>query len=406
MGSKPGNVNRSWGTLFALLFTLACIQAADAQGFNPQANQNSGAINATAGNTEDLDAALRQQIDILVQTRMQEQSIPGYSLSVVKDGRIILHNSYGLANIDQRRPTTNETVFGLASVTKTFTAFCLLSLVDKGLVGLDDPLDKYLNGLGDQYKKLTIRQLASMAAGVPSNIGEQRPWTQQYEQLVHTPLLSEPGSKYLYSNYSYRLLGSVIESVTGKPYLEVVRETMLIPFGMNSTGTTVTLGQTGLVAQTYGDNNGAGPLRAIPFRDPAAQFSAGMLESSSDDMLKYALALMRREILSPTAYQTLWYERPPLTTGEPSKWAFGWGSKISPIYGGARTVSMNGGVPGVASSMILLPERNSCVVALCNLRKPPVYKIATEVAILVFGSKNGQPAEPEAEGSSMEASDD
>lgn len=342
----------------------------------------------TAGDaSQETDNALRQQIDNLVLARMAEQNIPGYSLSVVKNGKLILNNGYGFADVSQRTPATTRTVFGLASVTKTFTAFCLLSLVDKGMIGLDDTLDRYLKGLGDEYKKLTIRQLASMVAGVPPTIGQQRPWNQQFDQLVHTPLLSQPGSTYKYSNYSYRLLGSVIEAVTGKRYLEVVNETILIPFGMTTTGTDQTLRGTGLVAQVYGDNNGNGPLRAIPFRDPDVQFSAGMLSSSNDDMLKYALALMNRRVLSPAAYQTMWYERPPLTTGQASRWAFGWGSKISQLYGGARTVSMNGGVPGVASTMILLPEQNSCVVALCNLRKPPVYRIATDVAALVFGNK-------------------
>ena len=133
-----------------------------------------------------------------------------------------------------------------------------------------------------------------------------------------------------------------------------------------------------------------------------------MLASNSDDMLKYALALMKGQVLTPDAYQTLWYDRPPLTTGELSNWAFGWGSnKIAPAYGGAKAVSMNGGIPGVASTMILLPEKNSAVVALCNLRKPPVYKIAKEVAALAFGRKGAvaQPVEAESE-SIPGASDD
>lgn len=384
-----------------LIATVACSSpdAAQAQDFIRPVQAPGQFAAGTAGNTGDKDEALRQEIDSLIVQRLREQNIPGYAISVVKNGRLIIHNSYGFQNVEQQRPATNQTAFGLASVTKTFTAFCLLSLVDKGMIGLDDPLEKYLRNLGDEYKKLTIRQLASMVAGVPSNIGEQRPWAQQFDQLVHTPLVSEPGSKFLYSNYSYRLLGSVIESVTGKPYLDYVSETMLVPFGMSNTGTIVTLAQSGLIAQVYGDNNGSVPPHPIPVMNPAAQFSAGMLESTSDDMLKYAEALLSRKVLSPAAYQTLWYERPPLTTGEPSKWAFGWASKIAPLYGNARTVSMNGGVPGVASTIILLPEKNSCVVALCNLRKPPVYKIATEVAALAFGNQSGVPAEQEAEGS-------
>ncbi len=343
-------------------------------------------------NAMDADLQLRlQRIDAMVKDRMQALNMVGYSLTIIKAGKVVFQKPYGYQNLETRQPTTNDTIFGLGSLTKTFTAIALLSLVDKGLVGLEDPLSKYVDGLTPEYKSLTIRQLASMTAGVPSKISQEVVWRDQLDILDHTPLVSQPGSAYLYSNYSYRLLGTVIEKVTKQPYLQVVESTICAPLNMRSTGSTTLLQPTGRVAQAYGDNMGKGPLRAIEYKNPAVQFSAGMLGSNSYDLINYVLGLLNRQILSPEAYKVLWEYRPPLTTGQPSKWAFGWARANNPQLNGQLTLMMNGGVPGVASSIMILPESNSAVIAMSNLRKPPVYQIAKFAAAMAFGNANEQP---------------
>jgi CubicO group peptidase (beta-lactamase class C family) len=349
---------------------------------------------AQPNSATDADMQLRlQRIDAMVNDRMQALNMVGYSLTIIKSGKVVFQKSYGFQNLETRQPATNDTIFGLGSLTKTFTAITLLSLVDKGLVGLDDPLSKYIDGLTPEYKSLTIRQLASMTAGVPSKISQEVAWRDQLDILDHTPLVSQPGSAYLYSNYSYRLLGTVIEKVTKQPYLKVVESTICAPLNMRSTGSTTLLQPTGRLAQAYGDNMGKGPLRSIEYKNPAIQFSAGMLGSTSNDLINYVLGLLNRQILSPEAYKVLWDYRPPLTTGQPSKWAFGWAKGNNPQLNGQLTLMMNGGVPGVASSIMILPESNSAVIAMSNLRKLPVYQIAKIAAAMAFGNAGEQPAQ-------------
>ncbi|MEZ4490968.1 MAG: hypothetical protein R3F51_25595 [Cyanobacteriota/Melainabacteria group bacterium] len=91
-------------------------------------------------------------------------------------------------------------------------------------------------------------------------------------------------------------------------------------------------------------------------------------------------------MLSKEGCETLWGFRPPLTTGKPSKWAFGWAAGPNKKFGGRYSVAMNGGTIGVASTIIIIPKSGSAVIALCNLRKPPVYAIAREAAKIVFGA--------------------
>lgn len=350
-----------------------------------QSPANAQQVAQLAAQPQEADLQQRlARIDQMVMARMAEQNIPGYCLTVIKDGQVVLHKPYGFADLANHVPTTNATVFGLASLTKTFTAMTLLSLVDRGLVNLDDPLAKYIEGLTPPYQSLTIRQLASMTAGVPKVVQREVAWRDQLGILDHTPLSSAPGSEFLYSNFSYRLLGSVIERVTKRPYFEVVREVILGPLQMDSTATTVMLAPSGRVAQAYGDNMGKGPLHVVEYKDPDVSFAAGMLATTSDDLLKYVFGMMSGRMLSQPGYRTLWIDRPPLTSGQPSNWAFGWGSAFNPNYG-CRVNSMNGGTPGVASTIILLPEQNSAVIALCNLRKPQTYAIAKAAAHIAFG---------------------
>ncbi len=340
---------------------------------------------------------IAKAVDDLVIRELTEQNIPGYALAVIQNGNIIVHRGYGVMDLQSRKPVTPQTVFGLASLTKTFTALTLLTLVDQGKVGLDDTLDMYVSNLTPPYQKLTVRQLASMTAGVPKEVPQEVIWKNQLPILENTPLMSQPGTAFLYSNFSYRLLGDVIEKASGKPYFELVKERIFTPLQMTSSGTTVEFASSGMLASPYGDNNGQSQVRSVEYKNPAISFSAGMLASTVDDLIKYSQALLSRKLLSPAAYQTYWYQRPALPNGSPSNWAFGWASTDGPKYGTCM-VAMNGGTPGVASTIILFPEKNSAVISLCNLRKPAVPAIAKKVASLVFAvapPATGQPTPSE-----------
>lgn len=364
----------------------------------PASGQNSPSAPAGGARQspgQDMQDRLRQ-IDQMVGERMDALNIPAYCLTVIKDGQVVFQKAYGFADVAHQVPATSDTVFGLASLTKTFTALTLLSLVDRGLIGLDDPLSKYVGGLTRPYQALTIRQLASMAAGVPEKLAQEVFWDEQMDILDHTPLASQPGSQFLYSNYSYRLLGTVIANVTRRDYFDVVAQTILVPLQMTSTGTTTLLAGSGRLAQAYGDDQGRSPLHAIEYKDPRISYAAGMLASTQNDMTRYVLALLSRRLLSEAGYRTLWYDRPPLTTGAPCPWAFGWKSGPNASFAGALSVAMNGGTPGVASTIIIIPEQNSAVIALANLRKPPVYAIARTAAKMAFADMGAADIQEEA----------
>jgi CubicO group peptidase (beta-lactamase class C family) len=352
------------------------------------------------------------RLDQFIQQRVEQLKIPGYSLAIIHDGKVVFKKGYGTTDLENGTPVTSKTVFGLASITKTFTGMALLALVDQGKINLDDRLDKYLDGLAKPWQPITIRQLASMTGGILQSMPNETVWSEQFTRVQKEPLASTPGSEFLYSNYSYRTLGSVIEKVSGKKYLDFVRELIIVPLGMTATGTQFAA-PAGTLASPYmqqQQNGTSGAARKLPpYRDPAIPFAAGMLFSNVDDMLKYAQALIDGKILSPQGYKTLWVDRPPLSSGKPSNWAFGWGATAPPSFGNRRMLAMNGGVPGVASSILIFPDQKVAVIALSNLRKKPVHKIARDAAQIYFNQERavdpGEDDIPDAEpaGVRMEA---
>ncbi len=234
------------------------------------------------------------------------ENVPGYAIAIIKDGNPVFRATFGMADVQAKRKVNKDTIFGLASLTKTFTGMALLHLVDEGKVRPEDTLDKYLKNIPPAWQKLTIFQLASMRAGLPASREDELPWPEEMAYLKKQPLQSEPGTQYVYSNPSFRILGSVIEAITGTPYLDYVSDVILTPLGMKSTGTTETMAASGRVSCQYVIEQ-SGPAQQIEPKNPIKSYSAGMLASSLDDLCTYASALMSLRILSPASYKTYFF---------------------------------------------------------------------------------------------------
>jgi CubicO group peptidase (beta-lactamase class C family) len=326
---------------------------------------------------------LRQRIDRLVQAKVKEFGIPGYSLTVMYKGEKIIEKGYGFADIDNKIPVTPQTVFGLASITKTFTGLALLKLVDDGKVNLNDPLSKYYEGLSPAYQKITILQLASMTGGVPAHVNEDVDWKGQIKNAQSSPLESTPGTQYAYSNLSYRILGGVIEKASGQTYIEYLQKYILTPFGMDNTKPS---DQAFLSPVAIPYNDKLNPLKE-GLKSPSINFAAGMLASNTVDMVKYAQALVDRKLLSTKGYEYLWTARDGAINEKKDKessWAFGWGSALVNKH---LKVGMNGGLPGVASSIFIFPDDELIIVGLSN-KNGEAHEVSKLVLDEVLGRTN------------------
>ncbi|HZQ21859.1 MAG TPA: serine hydrolase domain-containing protein [Terriglobales bacterium] len=206
-------------------------------------------------------------IDQMFKQEFTKDKAGALTVGLIKEGRLVWTKSYGF--IDQRHniPATETTVYGIGSVTKIFTGLMLLQLVDRGKVHLSDPVERYFPEVNLVPKKypwsppITLIQLATMSAGLQATtstvgdsyaIGPASDWQKQLlAALPHTAYVYEPGTRRLYSNISYSILGAALERAAGRSYLDYIQEEILKPLGMTGTSFLVTPDLAPRVAKGY-----------------------------------------------------------------------------------------------------------------------------------------------------------
>jgi CubicO group peptidase (beta-lactamase class C family) len=189
--------------------------------------------------------ALSDKTDNYVKEVMAALHIPGLSLAVVRDGKVVKAQGHGLANVEFDARATPDTVYLLASMTKQFTATGIMMLVEDGKVGLDEKISRYLPDTPDPWKEITVRHLLTHTAGLKDRFegktgGE---WLlsfttdAMYASAKACALDFKPGERFQYSDQGYFLLGMIIEKVSGKSYREFLKERIFTPLGMKGSST-------------------------------------------------------------------------------------------------------------------------------------------------------------------------
>jgi D-alanyl-D-alanine carboxypeptidase len=179
------------------------------------------------------------EIDDLVNAQIKKRHIPGLSLAVLRDGKVIKAAGYGLANIELNVPATKDTVYEIGSISKQFASEAVMLLVEDGRLNLDDAIVKYLPANApDSWKAITIRQVLNHTAGLKDwtevkEFSYRREYTaEEFIDLIKAaPLQYAPGTSWAYTNTGPPLLGMIVEKASGKPYEEFVSERIFKPLG-------------------------------------------------------------------------------------------------------------------------------------------------------------------------------
>jgi CubicO group peptidase (beta-lactamase class C family) len=187
------------------------------------------------------------EIDRLMQDFAAREHVPGATWGIVIDGELAHVGVTGSRDLASKAPVGEDTVFRIASMTKSFTAMAILKLRDEGKLALDDPAEKYVPELArltyptSDSPKITVRHLLSHSEGFP----EDNPWgdqqlsatDEQFTLLMRRgiPFSNPPGVAYEYSNYGFAILGRIVSKVSGVPYKAYVAANILKPLGMSST---------------------------------------------------------------------------------------------------------------------------------------------------------------------------
>ena len=341
-----------------------------------------GAAEAQSANTE---AAVTDY----VKAEMQQQHIPGLSLLVVKDGKSIRAEGFGLSNVELQVPVRPETVFQSGSVGKQFTATAVMMLVEEGKVGLDDPLVKYFGDAPAAWKDVTVRELLSHTAGFgdyPENYDFRQDWPEdkQLKLVESTPLRFPPGTSWEYSNFGYVTLGLLIHRVTGEFYGDFLQQRIFQPLGMT---TTRIISEADIVPnRSAGYRLVKGELKNQEWVSPLFNTSAdGALYFSILDLAKWDAALYTEKLLKRSSFDLMWTPV-KLKNGQPNKANYGFGWEIDNRHG-HRCIHHTGSWQGFKTSIDRYVDDHLTVVALANLAEAEPGKITEHVAEMYLAGR-------------------
>ncbi len=322
------------------------------------------------------------KVDQFIADEMRIQKIPGLSLAVVRDGRIVHVKGYGLASVEHGAPVKPETIFQYGSVGKQFTAAAVMLLVEDGKIGLDDSITKYFNPAPDHWKGITVRHLLTHTAGTtdyPDGFDYRIDHTEDdlLKLAAGIPLAFQPGERWSYSNLGYVMLGILIGRVTGKFYGDFLRERVFEPLGMT---TARVISEEDIIPnRSSGYRLVKGELKHHQWVAPVLNTTAdGSLYLTALDLAKWDAALYGEKLLRRSSLDRIWTPV-RLNNGRSYPYGFGWELKQ---VGGRRLIEHGGSWQGFKSFIARYADDKLTVIVLANLAQANPDRIAHGVAAL------------------------
>ena len=341
-------------------------------------------------------------LDTLVARTMKTFEVPGLSLAVVKDGKIVLAKGYGVRGMGEPAPVDSKTLFGIASNTKVFTATALGLLVEEGKLAWDGRVIDYLPGfqMWDPFvtRELSIRDLLVHRSGLGLGAGDLLWWpasTYNRKEIARRLRYVKPATSfrtaYAYDNVLYLVAGEVIEAVTGKTWEDFVAERILAKVGM--TGSNVrhsAAANGGNVAVPHARVEGS--VRPVKPFDSDNTNPAGGINSSAEDMARWMNVLLAKgalgdgsRLFSERTFRQLTTIVTPFRSGTPppelaaqksnfNGYALGLGIRE---YRGWKLVTHTGGLPGYLSQVTWLPDLGLGVTVLTNQESGEAFNSIT-----------------------------
>lgn len=339
--------------------------------------------------------------DARVREMLGRRAAVGLAAGVVRDGRLELFHGHGLADIASGTPITEDTVFRIASITKTFTAIAVMQLWERGLVDLDAPAAEYVRAYRlvparARFRPATVRHLLTHTAGVPQVLHPSdwlRPERGEAFEVGRAPTLAayyrgglrlvrEPGTRFTYGDHGFATLGQLVEDVSGSPLDRYLREHVFDPLGMASTE----LGRSRRVVRRLATGYTIGSMgpEPVPDRDGVTA-AAGAIYSTPRDMARYLAALLgggsgeRVAVLRPDTVAIMF--EPHFQT-DPRVAGMGLGFFRADVRG-HLAIWHEGALPGFNSQVFLSPADRTAVMAFTNGATGALLWMITEVADLL-----------------------
>jgi CubicO group peptidase (beta-lactamase class C family) len=334
---------------------------------------------------------LPKDFDAYVEKVLKTFNVPGVSVAIVKDGKVVLAKGYGVKTIGTNDKVDSKTNFSIASNTKAFIGTSLGMLVDEGKIKWNDRVVDHLPWfqLSDPYvtREMKVIDLLVHRSGLGLGAGDLLIWpTNTYNQkdvvkrFKNIPLATSFRSTYAYDNILYLIAGEVIEAVSGLPWNEFVRTRIFSKLGMtNSTLTFMEAVKKGNVATPHGEINKV--VRPVAASDSDKTNPAASINTNADDIAKWMICQIDSgklpdgtNLFTPATARQLWSVVTPLPVSKVAKElaplqsnfsGYGGGFGVRD-YRGKKLVSHTGGLSGFVSFVAFIPEIRAGVAVFTN----------------------------------------
>ncbi len=306
----------------------------------------------------------------LILDRMEEQSVPGLSVAVGVEGKIVWEEGFGWADLENRVPVWPSTRFRIASISKSLTAGAVGKLVEEGRLDLDAPVQRYVPSFPEKEWPLTTRLLGGHLAGVRHYRDREFESMVHYDDVVdaleifsHDPLLHEPGSAYEYSTYGWNLISAVVQGAAGEPFLQYMTREVIEPTGMSETVAEYVDSLIYHRSRAYVRTRDGRVMNA-PYVDNSNKWAGGGFLSTAGDLVRYGFAYLGGAFLKPETVELLWTSQHTLD-GERTDYGIGWRENLED---GRRVISHTGGAVGGTTVLVIYPEERVVVAILTNMQ--------------------------------------
>jgi len=325
---------------------------------------------------------------------VESGDIPSVSIAVAKDGEIIWEESFGWADRERMIKATPHIMYSLASVSKPITATGVMILVEKGKIDLQDPVNKYVypnkirsyEGCSDS---ITVKHVLNHTSGLPLHCSfyyedEPHKKSSMEESIVRYGIsVNPPGRVYKYSNLGYGILDHIITKVSGKSFESFMKNEVFLPLGLTHSSLNIGFGLDDYTAIRYDKDN-----NPIPFYDSDHQ-GASAFYSSAHDLIRFAMFHLKNRIpnqariLTDDMLDRMHTEiDPDVSMDDNTFYALGWVNSLD--ENGYNIITHDGGMPGVSTTIDIIPSEDVALVILMNCMDNRLYSLREDMLCIML----------------------
>lgn len=322
----------------------------------------------------------------------QELGAPGLSIAVALNDKMVYSAGFGLADVENEVPARGDTVYRIASISKTFGATAILQLAEKKKLKIDDAITATVPSFAHP---VTLRQIMAHSSGIRHYKPGENGTTARFDTLEEAikifkddPLLFPPNTRNQYSSYAFNLLQGPIERLSGQPLETYLSENIFKPAGLTGTSLEYSERIVPHRARAY-ERTKDGQLRNAPYVDNSIKWLGGGLISSAEDLIRYNIALNQGKLVSADSLK-LMNTANKLNDGKVTEYSVGWELSDDPRdKGGNHYVDKYGSGTGVSTYLLRIPARHYAVAVLINLSHGNIKPFAKRISDAILASTDG-----------------